>query len=264
MDFKEKVVLGRTGLKVSRMGLAASYGIEAPAVEKAYHEYGINYFFVSSMRRKGMFAAMRNLIPDNRDKMVIAIQSYDHLGVLLKHTVEKNLKKLNTDYADILILGWSDYVPPRWIMNKVRKLKEQGKIRFAGISGHNRKTFGKIAQDPDSPIDVFMLRYNAVHPGAEKDIFPCLPKENRPGITTYTATCWKKLLNPKNMPPGEKPLEPSDCYRFVLSNKNVDVCLTGPANEAQLIQNLAALEKGPLSEKEMKRVRAIGSHIYGS
>lgn len=36
-------VEGRTGLEVSRMGLAAGYGISAKAVEKASHEFGVTY-----------------------------------------------------------------------------------------------------------------------------------------------------------------------------------------------------------------------------
>ena len=43
MDFKERVPLGRTGLMVSRIGLASGYGVPAAAIEKTSHEYGINY-----------------------------------------------------------------------------------------------------------------------------------------------------------------------------------------------------------------------------
>jgi len=109
---------------------------------------------------------------------------------------------------------------------------------------------------------VFQLRYNAVHRGAEKDIFPYLPEQNRPGIVNFTATCWRKLLNAKNMPAGERPLSGTDCYRFVLSNPNVDVCLTGPSSAERLEQNLEALEAGPLSAEEMERIVRIGDHIH--
>jgi hypothetical protein len=43
MDLKERVPLGKTGLMVSRIGLASGCGVPAAAIEKAFLEYGINY-----------------------------------------------------------------------------------------------------------------------------------------------------------------------------------------------------------------------------
>ena len=177
--------------------------------------------------------------------------------------MDKGLKDLGIDRADVLILGWFNSAPHGRVLENALKLKEQGKVRFLGMSGHNRKTFGAMAQDPHNPVDVFMIRYNAVHTGAETDIFPHLPEPGRPGITVYTATCWRKLLNPKKMPPGEKPLTAADCYRFVLSNPNVDLALFAPNGEAQMLDGLKALEQGPLSEDEMARARKIGARIHG-
>ena len=37
-----------------------------------------------------------------------------------------------------------------------------------------------------------------MHRGAEEDIFPHLPQDNRPGIVVFTATCWRKPLKDKN------------------------------------------------------------------
>ena len=79
----------------------------------------------------------------------------------------------------------------------------------------------------------------------------------------FTATCWGKLLKPKPMPAGDRPLAPADCYRFVLSHPDVDVCLTGPSTPSQMADNLRALTAGPLDAEEMARVRRIGKHIYG-
>ena len=47
MDFRERVPFGRTGLMVSRIGLASGYGVPTAAIEKAFHEYGVNYFWLS-------------------------------------------------------------------------------------------------------------------------------------------------------------------------------------------------------------------------
>ncbi|UCC88412.1 MAG: aldo/keto reductase, partial [Anaerolineales bacterium] len=72
-----------------------------------------------------------------------------------------------------------------------------------------------------------------------------------------------KLLKPRLLPPGERPLAPADPYRFVLSHPDVNVCVTGPSTAAQMEHNLKALDAGPLDEEEMARVRRIGRHIYG-
>ena len=53
MDLKERVPFGSTGLMVSRLGLASGYGVPASAIEKAFHEYGINYLYVSPVLNLG-------------------------------------------------------------------------------------------------------------------------------------------------------------------------------------------------------------------
>lgn len=262
-SFKEKRLLGKTGMRVSRLGIASGYGISAKAVERAYYEFGVNYFLWSSPRREGMENALRNLVITDRENIVIAIQTYDHSGFFASRSVEKGLKELGADYADILILGWHNSMPSKRLINAALKLKEKGRIRHIGMSGHRRATFGAMAVDNASPVDVFMVRYNAVHAGAETEIFPFLREENRPGITVYTATCWRRLLDPKRMPRGERPLTASDCYRFVLSNPHVDLCLMGPSTELQMEGGLEALVRGPLAREEMARIRAIGEHIHG-
>ncbi|MBN1533143.1 MAG: aldo/keto reductase [Spirochaetes bacterium] len=263
MDFNERRILGRTGLSVSRLGLASGYGIPAKAVERAYAERGINYFFWSTPRNSGMAEGLRALTARGREKMVIALQSYDHSGLLTTRSVDKGLAALGIDYADVLILGWHNSVPWGRLLDTARDLKRRGRIRFIGMSGHNRKTFGKLAADHENPIDVFMVRYNAAHPGAEHDVFPHLAAADRPGITIYTATSWRKLLKRKKMPAGEEPLSAADCYRFVLSDPHVDLCLMGPSSEEEMEGGLKALDLGPLSDQEMARIRRIGAHVHG-
>lgn len=262
MDFKSHTTLGRTGLSVSKLGLASGYGIDAASVERAYREYGVNYFFWSTPRRSGMSDAIRNLARTDREKIVIALQSYDHTGLLIERSVEKGLKSLGIDHADILTLGWHNSVPMKRIFAAAEKLKSRGLIGHIGMSGHKRTTFGKLAADPGNPVDIFMVRYNAAHTGAEKDIFPFLAGNARPGITIYTATCWRKLLKRGKMPPGESPLTAAECYRFVLSNPMVDLCLFGPSSGKEMLGGLEALSQGPLSGDEMTRIRKIGRFIH--
>ncbi|MCK7462239.1 MAG: YkgJ family cysteine cluster protein [Sphingobacterium sp.] len=114
-------------------------------------------------------------------------------------------------------------------------------------------------------FDVLHLRYNAAHRGAETDIFPYLneEREKRPGTVAFTATRWGQLLKAKKMPPGEKPLTAADCYRFVLSNPAVDVCMSGAKTVEEMRQNLAVLDGGPMAGDELERVRRIGDFVHG-
>jgi len=262
-NFREQIILGRTGLQVSRLGIGSGYGVPARAVEKAFHEHGINYFLWSGPRRSGMRNALRNLAKTDREKIVIVLQTYDHHGAFMRRFVNKGLKSLKIDYADVLLMGWRNRYPRLRVMDKAVKLLEDGKIRFLAMSGHNRSLFGKIAEMSDSLIDIFMIRYNAANRGAEQDIFPHLSENNRPGITVYTATRWGKLMKQVKMPPGEKPLTAAECYRFVLSNPHVDLCFMGPKNEQQLNEGLKALDATPLSKEEMERIKKIGDHVHG-
>jgi len=264
MDFMERVPFGRTGLDVCRIGLASGYGVPAAAIEKAVAEYGVNYLYVSPvLNLKSMVEAVRNLGPARCDELCIVLARALLRGFRLEQYVQKWLKKLGLERVDLLFQGVRK-PPSQELIDRVQRLRDSGKVRFVGMSSHDRPFFGKVARgELEAPVDFFHVRYNAVHTGAEQDIFPHLSEEERPGIVIFTATCWRKLLKPKFMPAGERPLTAAECYRFVLSNPDVDVCLTAPSTAAQLEDNLEALDAGPLDEEEMARVRRIGKHVYG-
>jgi aryl-alcohol dehydrogenase-like predicted oxidoreductase len=252
---------------VSRLGVASGYGLPAPAIEKAYHEYGINYLYVSPYLNLGsMSEAVRSLGPGHRDELFIVLGRPffgGFGGMRLESFVERWLKKLGLEWVDLLL---QDVRRPssKQLSDRLYRLRDSGKVRFVGISSHDRPLFPKVARGAvRAPADFFHIRYNAVHTGAEQDVFPHLPQEDRPGIVIYTATCWRKLLKPRLMPAGEQPLSAADCYRFVLSHPDVNVCITGPSTAERMEQNLKALDAGPLDEEEMARARRIGKHIYG-
>jgi len=262
MDFREHTTLGRTGLEVSRLGIGCSYGVPAYSIERAYHGYGVNLFYWGAMRRSNMKKALRNLVRSERDKMVIAFQSFDRTGPLMTLFLNKGLRSLGIDHADILILGAHNKLPPERVLSAALRAREQGKIRFIALSSHNRSLVGEMVQRNELPIDIYMIRYNAAHRGAEQDIFPHLPQENRPGIIAFTATRWGQLVNAKKMPPDERPMAPADCYRFVLTDHHVDLCMTGPKTAHEMTDALMTLDTKPMSEGELERVRRIGDYVY--
>jgi predicted aldo/keto reductase-like oxidoreductase len=54
------------------------------------------------------------------------------------------------------------------------------------------------------------------------------------------------------------------CYRFVLSNPHVDVCLMAPSNLKQLDENLNAIRQGPLSGDELRFMQDFGDAVHNS
>jgi len=265
----ERALLGRTGLEVGRLGISASYGVPGEAVERAF-DRGVNYIYWGSRRRDSFGAAIKRLRPQ-RERFVLVIQSYSRVAKLVAWSVERALRALSYDYADVLLLGmWNRTVAPK-ILDAARRLKERGLARFLAVSTHKRTLVPQIAAARD--FDVIHFRYNAAHPGAEIDIFPHLPTGDRPGMVSFTATSWGQLLGKgtlqgflpgtHSLPKGERAPTGTDCYRYVLTRPEVDVCLTGAADAEQMEQALEALRLGPMAEDELAWMRRIGRAVAG-
>jgi len=261
-DFRQPATLGRTGLRVGRLGVASGYGAPTAAIEEAF-ERGCNYLtWGTAFKRRSphMRQALRNLVAKGqRDRFVLGMFSYAHLPRLTERFFVKALAEANLEYADVLLLGYFSRRPSRRVIEGALRLKEKGLTRFIGLSGHNRRLFPKLHEE--GAFDVFHLRYNAAHRGAETETFPFVGGEGRPGIVNFTATSWGKLLDAKRTPPGEPPATAADCYRFVLSNPAVDVCMTGTKTVEQMRENLMVLDMGPMSAEELARMRRIGDCV---
>jgi aryl-alcohol dehydrogenase-like predicted oxidoreductase len=248
------------GKRVHRLGLSASFGLDAAGIEAAL-ERGINYVFWNPTAR-AMGTALKAVTPRLRDRLIIATgPTFGFFAGSLRKRVETALRFLQTDYLDVFQLYWLGRTSA-WtssVVDELLTLQREGKVRALGASIHDRPRAGKLALD--SPLTLFMLRYNAAHPGAEREVFPHLAAR-KPAVVAYTATDWRRLLK---RPHGWKDPVPTagDCYRFCLSNPHVDVVLCGPANVQQLDENLRALERGPLAVDEMAWMRAFGAKVHG-
>ena len=257
--------LGNTGLEVFRLGLSASYWPGKKAVYTAF-DAGVNLFFGYGFDGQ-MIKTMRDIFKFQRDKCVLVTGAYNLLygHPNLRRTVEKRLRQFRTDYVDVfLFLGvMKEKHMKEHVFEEMYRLREEGKVKAVGLSTHNRKLAGRLAAE--GKVDALMIRYNAAHPGAEEDIFPYLDAHD-PGVISYTATRWSYLLkHPKKHWPSEGRIPTAgECYRFVLSNPNVDVCLTAPRNVKQLLENLEAVKMGPLSEQDMMFMRSFGEAVHHS
>jgi aryl-alcohol dehydrogenase-like predicted oxidoreductase len=258
MGMLPKRTLGRTGLEVSRLGLAGSYGIDAAGVERAFHELGVTYFFVTP-RMDGMVEGLRTLFRQgHRDRVVVASGANVPFGWSVRREWDRCARALGVERIDVFQLFW---VQAHWYVTgktwtEMQKLRDEGKASALGISCHDRKMARALAGELS--LDALMIRYNAAHRGAEKEIFATLGEENRPGVVAYTATRWGKLLAPAG---GLGPMSPGECYRFALTEPKVDVVLCGPRSWDELAEDAAAVCEGPLAGERLDEVRRFGDAV---
>ena len=249
----------RFGRPLFRLGLSGSFGLDEAACTEALER--MQYVFWTP-RMKGLTTPLRTALARDRGRYVVATGPL--LGFFpgaLRTAVENARLTLHTDVIDVLQLFWLGKMSAftQGVQAEMAALREEGKVRWLCVSIHDRPRAGRLAAD--SILDALMIRYNAAHPGAEQDIFPHLAAR-RPAVVCYTATAWRKLLHAPRGWTGRVPTA-GDCYRFVLSSPHVDVALTGPRTAGQLRENLAALERGPLTAEEDAWMRAIGKKIHG-
>jgi aryl-alcohol dehydrogenase-like predicted oxidoreductase len=249
------------GKRVHRLGLATNYGIDEDGVRAAM-DRGVNLFLWTTRGKKGLKNPLRDALKQRRDEVaVVGFATIGYFGWSVRRGAEGLLKDLGVDRVDVLLLGWLG-VGSSWTSateSELVHLRESGKVGAIGVSIHDRPRAGKLAES--SPLDLLMIRYNAAHPGAEREIFPHL-REKKPSILAYTATAWRKLLKKPKGWDGPV-MSAGDCYRFQLSSPHVDVAVMGPASRAQMEENLAAVEKGPLTPDEEKWMRDFGHAAHG-
>lgn len=249
----------RIGKRLFRVGLAGSFGLDEAGAALGLER--LQYVFWSP-RMKGLTAALRPALARDRERYAVAA------GPLLgfwrgsvRKAAEAALRTLGTDYLDVFQLYWLGKMSAFTgaVQDELAALREEGKVRAVGVSIHDRPRAGRLAEE--SILDLLMIRYNAAHPGAERDIFPHLARR-RPAVVAYTATSWRRLLRAPRGWRGPVPTA-GDCYRFCLSSPHVDLVLCGPKNRAELEANLAALERGPLSPAEDDALRTFGRAVHG-
>jgi aryl-alcohol dehydrogenase-like predicted oxidoreductase len=249
----------RFGRPLFRLGLSGSFGLDEAACREALER--IQYVFWTP-RKKGLTPALRDALARDRGRYVVATgPTFGFFPGSLRTAVENARRTLGTDVIDVLQLFWLGKMSAftRGVQAEMAALRDAGQVRWLCASIHDRPRAGRLAAD--SILDALMIRYNAAHPGAEQEIFPHLAAR-RPALVCYTATSWRKLLAAPKGWTGKVPTA-GDCYRFVLSSPHVDVALTGPRTLGQLRENLAALERGPLSVEEDAWLRSFGRAVHG-
>src|SRR5882724_11551858 len=118
-------------------------------------------------------------------------------------SLERALRELHLDHADVLLLGlWNKPVPAR-IIDAGRRLKERGPVRFLACSSHNRALIAQMVAGND--FDVIHFRYNAAHTGAESDTTVTRSSFSQMNWYCFNTSVW---LVPPGPHPTSSPLLP--------------------------------------------------------
>jgi predicted aldo/keto reductase-like oxidoreductase len=243
---------------VLRLGVATRGGSQIQPDDVRYAiDRGVNYLNWCG-HADGLSRAIASLGPKRSD-VVVALQFEASSAASARREFARYLDQLETSYLDIATLyyvesesEWDEIVAPKGPWQALAREKERGRLRMIGLTTHQRNLAARWAGT--GKLDMLMIRYNAAHRGAEREIFPTV----KIPVVTFTGLRWKALLRPS---PDASPTA-ADCYRFCLAHPGVAVALAAPSNRAELESNLTLLDdwQAPTSS-ELERMRRHGDWV---
>lgn len=175
----ETRVLGKTGLRLPTLGFgASSLGQEFRQVnlEEALRsvrvalDCGLNFIDTSPFYGRGMSEVLLGIalrgVP--RDHYTLCtklgrydLQHFDFSAKRVAESVDVSLHRLGTDHLDIILCHDIEFVEMQQIVDEtlpaLRRIQQQGKVRFVGFSGYPMKIFRFICDQ--APVDC-VLSYN--------------------------------------------------------------------------------------------------------
>ncbi|CAA3030060.1 perakine reductase-like isoform X1 [Olea europaea var. sylvestris] len=203
-----RVKLGTQGLEVSRlgygcMGLSGAYGNPVPeedaiAVIKEAFSKGITFFDTSDAYgpdHANEYLVGKALKQLPREKVQLAtkfgVAGYDASGVIVKGSpeyarscCEASLKVLGVDYIDLYYIHRIDAtVPIEYTIGELKKLVNEGKIRYIGLSEASPDTIRRA--HAVHPITAIQMDYSLWIRDIEEKIIP-LCRELGIGIVPYS------------------------------------------------------------------------------
>ena len=249
-------VLGKTGLKISRMGFGGIpiQRIDAAGTRKLclqMKEAGINYIDTArgyTVSEEYLGEALEGI----RDHFIIATKSMARTKEAMAADIEISLKNLRTDYIDLYqvhnatLPQLEQVMAPGGALEALLEAKAAGKIGHIGLTAHGLEVFEKAVEL--DWVETFMFPYNIVESQGEELIKVCAEKN-------IGFIVMKPLA-------GGAIEDATLAMRYCLANPAVTVVIPGMADEKELVQNLAAAnDASPLSEEELAKVAAIRKEL---
>lgn len=248
--------LGKTGLKVS----AVSFGVmrlEDRAVLFEALDKGINLFDTAHVYKEGrseeLLGGVLKEYGRGKAYVVTKVPPYERgiTGKRLRDTstmeamLEKSLRRLQTDYVDVLLLH--NIEDPSWPKDEDMRLflarqKQAGKARFVGISFHAQgSNFVDIVNESLKTrfYDVFLAAYNFKSPPSHAEVL----RRARGQEVGIIAMKTQAGGYDKGVAGGLNPHQAA--LKWVLDKDFIDCAIPGMVNRLQLQQNIAAVGKKP-------------------
>jgi predicted aldo/keto reductase-like oxidoreductase len=257
--------LGKTGLKIP----VISFGVmraDNPNLCKAAYEKGIKLFDTANGYQNGNNEIMLgNLFKDiPRESFLLATKvragGVDKEGRPTSQTTAEDflekfnvsLSRLKMDYVDILYLhsvNNPELLECKPVLNAIKKLKKDGKIRFMGLSTHANEAAVITAAASTDNWDVILTSYNFMQTYIS-DLNIAIKKASDAGIG---------IVAMKTMAGGgffdkekTKPINTTAALKWALSNPGITTAIPGMTDFDQLDLNLKILSDITLTDNEKK------------
>ncbi|MET8685935.1 aldo/keto reductase [Streptomyces sp. NPDC004732] len=205
-------LLGRSGLRVSPLALgAATFGTEwgwgaerdeARKLFDLYVERGGNFIDTASTYTNGSSERLLGeFTRGSRESLVLATKfstlrrpgdpnSGGNHRKALFGSVEDSLRRLNTDYLDLLYLHvWDFTTPVEEFLRAMDDLVRQGKVLYVGICNTPAWQVSRMQAIADlrgwSPLVALQAEYNLIERTGERDLFP-MAREMGLGVVPFS------------------------------------------------------------------------------
>lgn len=240
--------LGKTGLRVTSVGFGCMITADPSVIERAA-DIGINYFDTARGYQSGNNERMVGAALKSRRKNLY-LSSKTHGGSRDEclRDLETSLRELATDYLDIWYLHAKSKASEVRddLMEAQTVAKQQGKIRFSGISTHSGQKDLIPAVLGSKHFDVVLTSYN----------FTMEPEFA--GILKTIKTAGLGIVAMKVMAGGYRRVKPTDKHystlkregamlaalKWALRNSDVDTTVPSMTDMDQLDENLTAMTAG--------------------
>ncbi len=248
----EYTTLGKTGLKISRMGFGGIpiQKVDVPAVRTlmlAMRERGVNY--IDTARGYTVSEAyIGQALEGMRDDFVLATKSMARTKEAMEKDIETSLSNLRTDYIDLYqvhnpsMKDLETVTAPGGALEALLEAKKAGKIGHIGLTAHMATVF-EAALSMDW-VETVMFPYNIVETQGEALMRRCT--QQNVGFIVMKPLAGGALE------------DAALAMRFIAKNPDVSVVIPGMYAVEELEQNLSAMEDtAPLSDEELSKIEAI-------
>ncbi|MBC8232764.1 aldo/keto reductase [bacterium] len=252
-----QTVLGRTGLMVTILGIGGAYCDSVSGYHAAL-DCGVNYVDTARGYRDGEDEkVIGQAIRGRRDDLILATKTQKRDAEGARKELETSLRLLGTDYVDIYQIHHlntqaerEQALGPGGAMEAVQKARQEGKVRFIGVTGHNWVQIQKAVAT--GLFDTVLCWYNCAMKEPEETVFPQALIHNT-GVVIMNASRNDRLFGGPGSPPHEQ------FYRYVLSHDAVNITIMGLRDVALFSRIASALsERTILTQQEKDDIENYG------